>query len=48
MGGGGGVVQIPKKYRAHVSDKKKIACRNLKKEKKKSGSLNLGVAKDFA
>jgi len=47
MGRGRGVVQIPPKYRAYAFGQKTISCRTLKK-KKISGSLNQGVAKDFA
>ena len=43
----GGVVKKKKKISSICFWLKKISCRILKKEKK-SSSLNLGVAKDFA
>ena len=43
----GGVVQIPKKISSICFWLKKISCRILKKEKKLSSLINLGVAKDL-
>ena len=45
----GGGCANPKKNIEHMFlVKKKISCRILKKEKKSSSLINLGVAKDFA
>ena len=47
MGGGGGVVQIPPKNIEHMLLVKKYLAEFLRREEI-SGSLNQGVAKDFA
>ena len=44
----GGVVQIRKKFMEHMFLVKKKFLAEFLRRKKKSSSLNLGVAKDFA
>ena len=44
----GGVVQIPKKISSMFLVKKKFFAEFLRRKKKSSSLINLGVAKDFA